>query len=50
MTKFTIDLIFGFFHCLKNVYKKHLNFLELLYNDKEKNTFDLLIDEIDIDC
>ena len=36
-------------HYLKNVYQKHLNFLELLYKKKEKIPIDFLIDEIDVD-
>ena len=36
-------------HYLNNVYKKHLNFLELFYKKKEKNPIEFLIDEIDVD-
>ena len=34
---------------LKNVFKKNLRFLELLYKKKEKIPIDFLIDEIDVD-
>ena len=36
-------------HYAKIVYQKHLSFLELLYQEKEKNPIDFLIDVTDVD-